>query len=229
MGVSEYATPPDPIRRTSAPLLWARDVCFAYDGADVVHAVSLELPRGAVTALCGANGSGKSTLVELLAGVKRPRAGAIERGGSLALVVQRPDVPDALPLTVGDVVRMGTWGTPRLRGSRARQEAARAIERVELTGMEDRRLVELSGGQRQRALLAQGLVRGADILILDEPAAGLDAASRDRVRAALAEEAARGAAVLCVTHDDDAIAAADRVIRLDGGMIVRESVPAALA
>lgn len=116
-----------------------------------------------------------------------------------------------------------------MRGSRARQEAARAIERVELTGMEDRRLVELSGGQRQRALLAQGLVRGADILILDEPAAGLDAASRDRVRAALAEEAARGAAVLCVTHDDDAIAAADRVIRLDGGMIVRESVPAALA
>lgn len=108
MGVSEYATPPDPIRRTSAPLLWARDVCFAYDGADVVHDVSLELPRGAVTALCGANGSGKSTLVELLAGVKRPRAGAIERGGSLALVVQRPDVPDALPLTVGDVVRMGT-------------------------------------------------------------------------------------------------------------------------
>ncbi|WP_460815295.1 ATP-binding cassette domain-containing protein [Microbacterium petrolearium] len=88
--MSDNATHPDPIRRTSAPLLWARDVCFAYDGADVVHAVSLELPRGAVTALCGANGSGKSTLVELLAGVKRPRAGAIERGGTLALVVQRP-------------------------------------------------------------------------------------------------------------------------------------------
>ncbi|WP_261164197.1 zinc ABC transporter ATP-binding protein AztA [Microbacterium sp. Marseille-Q6965] len=227
--MSVLSTRPGPARPLRDPRLRARDVCFAYDGADVVHAVSVELAPGTVTALCGENGSGKSTLVELLAGVKRPRAGTIVRGGSLALVVQRPDVPDALPLTVDDVVRMGTWGSPRRSRARRRRDVAAAIARVGLAGMEHRRLVELSGGQRQRALLAQGLARGADILILDEPAAGLDAASRDRVRVALADEAERGVAVLCVTHDDDAIDAADRVIRLENGMIVTDGVQAALA
>lgn len=209
-----------PARRSSAPALWADDVCFAYDGADVLHAVSLGLPRGTVTALAGANGSGKSTLIEVLAGVSKPRTGRVERAGDLALVVQRPAVPEALPLTVRDVVAMGTWGRRARRGG-GRDAIARAIERVGLTGLERRRLTELSGGQRQRALLAQGLARGAQILILDEAAAGLDAASRERVRTALSEEAAAGAAVLCVTHDPDDLAAADRVIHLEGGMIDR--------
>lgn len=194
----------------------AREVCFAYDGRDVLHGVSAELPRGTVTAIAGPNGSGKSTLVELLAGVRTPRRGTVARHGTLALVVQRPSVPDALPVTVRDVVAMGTWGRRRSRAERHRA-IAQVIDRLALTGLEDRPLAELSGGQRQRALLAQGIVQGADILLLDEPAAGLDAASRAHTREILAEEATRGAAVACVTHDDESIAAADRVIRLDSG------------
>lgn len=196
----------------------AHDLYFAHDDHDVLHGVSLALPRGALTAVAGPNGSGKSTLIELLAGVRTPRRGRVECRGTLALVVQRPAVPDTLPVTVHDVVAMGTWS----RGRAAAKDpwAVRdAIARVGLSGLEDRLLASLSGGQRQRALLAQGLVQRADVLLLDEPAAGLDSASRDRTRTVLSEEAARGAAVACVTHDELSIREADRVVRLEDGHV----------
>ncbi|GAA4772451.1 zinc ABC transporter ATP-binding protein AztA [Microbacterium gilvum] len=205
--------------RSHRPAVLARSLCYAYDGSDVLHDVSMHLDRGAVAAVAGANGSGKSTLVELLAGVRRPRSGSVARDGDLALVVQRPEAPDGLPLTVADVVTMGTWAGRMAAGAR-RAAVADAISRVELSGLERRPFAELSGGQRQRTLLAQGIVRRPAILLLDEPAAGLDARSRERTREILAEEAARGAAVACVTHDEASIAAADRVIRLESGRLV---------
>ncbi|TYL49888.1 ATP-binding cassette domain-containing protein [Nocardioides sp. BGMRC 2183] len=200
----------------------AHDLCYAHDGRDVLHDVSVTLPRGTVTAVAGANGAGKSTLVEILAGVRRPRRGSLERLGAVALVVQRPTAPDTLPVTVHDVVAMGTWARRR-SSSPAPTAVDDAIERVGLRGLERRPLATLSGGQRQRALLAQGLVQRADVLLLDEPAAGLDAASRERTRFLLAEEAARGAAIACVTHDDADIDAADRVVRLEEGRLLGSS------
>ncbi|SDL36148.1 metal ABC transporter ATP-binding protein [Microbacterium azadirachtae] len=201
----------------------ATSLRFGYDGTTVLDGVSMRLRAGEVTAIVGANGAGKSTLVELLAGVLRPHAGTVWRTDRVALVVQRPDAPDALPLTVTDAVAMGLWSQGPRMGARARDDARRnvveAIERVGLAGRERFLLSELSGGQRQRTLLAQGIVRHPWILLLDEPAAGLDAESRARTRAILAVEAGRGAAVACVTHDEEAITAADRVIRLEHGRI----------
>lgn len=193
----------------------ARSVCFSYAGHDVIHDVSVDLAFGAVTAIAGPNGSGKSTLIELLAGTLAPRTGRITRAAEVALVVQRPDVPGSLPLTLRDTVAMGTWRRGR-GGHRAdpRPAIAEAIARVGLTGLERRPFADLSGGQRQRALIAQAIALRPAILLLDEPASGLDADSRERARRILAEEAARGAAVACVTHDDAAIDAAHRVIRL---------------
>jgi zinc/manganese transport system ATP-binding protein len=200
-------------------VLTAHDLHFAHNGRDVLHGVSVALRSGTVTAVAGPNGAGKSTLVELLAGVRPPRRGVVTCRGSLALVVQRPAVPDTLPVTVHDVVAMGTWSRRR-RIRPAPDAVAGAIDRVGLAGLADRPLASLSGGQRQRALLAQGLVQRADVLLLDEPAAGLDSLSRDRTRAVLAEEAARGAAVACVTHDDTSIAQADVVVRLEDGRVL---------
>ncbi|NHC24310.1 ATP-binding cassette domain-containing protein [Nocardioides sp. IC4_145] len=198
----------------------AQGLCYAHDAEDVLHDVSVAVPRGAVTVVCGPNGAGKSTLVELLAGVLEPRRGNVVRHGRIALVVQRPAVPDTLPVTVRDVVTMGTWSRRRPRAE-ARRAVDEAIARVSLTGFEDRPLSTLSGGQRQRALLAQGVVQEADVLLLDEPAAGLDAASRDTTRTILRAEARdRGAAVVCVSHDEDSIRSADRVIRLAEGRLV---------
>ncbi|WP_211352309.1 zinc ABC transporter ATP-binding protein AztA [Nocardioides albertanoniae] len=212
-----------PLASTDSSPLSARGLCFGYADEDVLHDVSAAFRAGAVTAVTGPNGSGKSTLVELLAGVRTPRRGAVERHGRIALVVQRPSVPDALPVTVHDVVAIGTWARGARRSDRRadRQGAiAEAIDRVGLNGLERRTFSELSGGQRQRALLAQGVVQRTEILLLDEPAAGLDAASRQRTREILAEEAARGATIVCVTHDEESIAAADHVIRLEAGRTV---------
>lgn len=213
-----------PLDQTGSPHLAARSLCFGYDGHDVLHDVSARFAPGSVTAVTGPNGSGKSTFVELLAGVRSPRRGVIDRDGGLALVVQRPSTPDALPVTIHDVVAIGTWGRtwgrPGSRRSERRSAIAEAIDRVGLTGLEHRTFGELSGGQRQRALLAQGIVQNTEILLLDEPAAGLDAASRQRTREILAEEAVRGATVACVSHDEESIAAADHVIRFEDGRIV---------
>jgi zinc/manganese transport system ATP-binding protein len=217
-----------PLDQTGSPHLSARSLCFGYDGHDVLHDVSARFAPGSVTAVTGPNGSGKSTFVELLAGVRSPRRGVIDRNGGLALVVQRPSTPDALPVTIYDVVAIGTWGRiwgrtwgrPGSRRSERRSAVAEAIDRVGLTGLEQRTFGELSGGQRQRALLAQGIVQNTEILLLDEPAAGLDTASRQRTREILAEEAARGTTVVCVSHDEQSIAAADHVIRLEDGRMV---------
>ncbi|GAA5124513.1 zinc ABC transporter ATP-binding protein AztA [Alloalcanivorax gelatiniphagus] len=202
----------------SSTVLAARDLHFAHDGRDVLHGVSIALRSGTVTAVAGPNGAGKSTLIELLAGVRTPRRGIVQHRGSVALVVQRPTAPDTLPVTVRDVVAMGTWSRQHPRTPMP-DAVDRALDRVGLEGLADRPLATLSGGQRQRALLAQGLVQRADVLLLDEPAAGLDSVSRERTRTVLAEEAARGAAVACVTHDDASIEQADRVVRLQDGRV----------
>lgn len=202
--------------------LRARGLHFSFGDTAVLHDVDLDLPWGAVTAVAGPNGAGKSTLVELLAGVRAPQRGTVDCSDDIALVVQRPAAPDSLPLTVRDVVAMGTWSTRRPRRARpgraeGRSRVDAALGQVGLADLGTRPFAKLSGGQRQRVLIAQGLVRQARVFLLDEPAAGLDADSREQTRALLAAAASDGAAVACVTHDEAAIAAADLVVRLDGG------------
>lgn len=202
--------------------LRGRDLSFSFGGIPVLANVNVDLQWGTVTAIAGPNGAGKSTLIEILAGVRQPLAGVVERADEVALVVQRVTTPDALPLTVREVVAMGTWGvSPRGSGKidakERRARVAEALDRVQLADLAAAPFNGLSGGQRQRALLAQGIARKARIFLLDEPAAGLDAESRKRTRIMLAEEACRGAAVACVSHDEESIAAADSVMRLVAG------------
>ena len=198
------------------PAISAHGLCFGYAGREVLHDVSVELSYGTVTAFAGPNGSGKSTLVELLAGVRSPLRGEVRRLGSVSLVVQRPAAPETLPLTVRDTVSMGTWGR-RIARREARGVVAEMIAAVGLDGLESRSLTELSGGQRQRALLAQALASRADIVLMDEPDAGLDSASRQHIHALLVEQAGRGVAVGCASHDERFVATADRVVRLESG------------
>lgn len=102
----------------------------------------------------------------------------------------------------------------------ARAAVQLALERVDMLEYAARPLVGLSGGQRQRVFLGQGIVRQPQVLLLDEPATGLDRASVERTQHILREEADRGAIVLCATHHDEAIAQADRVIRLEAGRVL---------
>lgn len=200
------------------------DVWFDHDGVDALRGISLSIQRGAVTAVAGPNGSGKSTLLAVLAGLLVPRSGRVSlpKQARRALVVQRSEVSDRMPLTVRDVVTMGRWsaaGLIRRLGADDRRIIDDCIDLVGLSGYQNRPLNALSGGQRQRAFLAQGLAQHADVILLDEPTTGLDSATRAVVAEVLLAERARGATVVCVSHDDAALKAADHIIELDGGQV----------
>lgn len=204
--------------------LTAHALRVTFGDATALDGVDLVVTRGALTVIVGPNGAGKSTLLETLAGAREPSFGRVDAHGlSRSFVPQRAAVSEHLPLTVRDVVAIGAWGRTgpfRPLGSADRTAIDDALRRLDVADLARRPFGILSGGQRQRTLLAQGLARGADVLLLDEPTTGLDAASAERNRAAIAHEIERGATVVCVSHDERLIAAADRIVDLDGGRIV---------
>ena len=226
-------TPPTPLPPTStpptpalSPVAELRGIRVDFGETRAVDGVDLDIPRAALTALVGSNGSGKSTLIEVVAGARMPSAGTVRvHARARAFVPQRTAVAERLPLTVDDVVRVGAWGRvgPLGRLDRsARAAVDDALRRTDMTALRRRPFAALSGGQRQRALLAQGLARGADLLLLDEPTTALDAASATLIRRAIAEERARGTAVVCVSHDDRLIDEADAIVHLEAGRRVPE-------
>lgn len=195
----------------------------AFDGRDVLHGVDLDVRSREIAVIVGPNGAGKSTLLEAVAGTVTPRSGTRALEGAVAFVPQRTVISPRLPLTVRDVVRVGAWGRSRAwRRLDASSHAlvAESMDRLGILTLSASPFSALSGGQQQRALLAQGLARGADLLLLDEPTTGLDAESGRRIRSVLREESERGVAVVCVSHDEALIADAHRIIRLEEGTIV---------
>ena len=191
-----------------------------------LRGVDLRVEPGRLTVVAGPNGAGKSTLVEVLAGVRPPTSGRVETGSaSVAFVPQRADVPARLPITVREVATMGAWGEVgpwgRLGGG-ARQRVDDALERMGLTALARRPFATLSGGERQRAMLAQGLTRSADLLLLDEPTTGLDTLSAAHITEAVLQEARRGVAVVCVSHDPLVLGLAHRVVRMEDGRVVAD-------
>lgn len=209
--------PHTPLSRSPGPLARISGIHVDRSGKEVLRNVSLELSSGTVTAITGPNGAGKSTLLEVIAGTLAPRSGERIVEGSIAFVPQYAAVPPQLPVSTRDVVAIGAWGGRGLwrpMDSPARRAVHEALDRLGLGELARHPFSSLSGGQRQRALLAQGLARRADILLVDEPTTGLDAASGIRIRAALREEAQRGAAVACVSHDAAVIGEAHAALEL---------------
>lgn len=198
-----------------------------FSGKPALCGVDLDAARGALTVIAGPNGAGKSTLLEVLAGTLVPTRGSVELGPlSRAFVPQRAAVSETLPLTVRDVVTVGAWGRVgpwRPLGGVGRRAVDEALDRLDLADLQRSPFGVLSGGQRQRALLAQGLARGADVLLLDEPTTALDASSAARILDAVRSEAARGVAVVCVSHDPALIEVADAVVRLDAGLVASDT------
>lgn len=207
-----------------APVAELRVARVAYAGGEALHGVDLVLPAGTITAIVGPNGAGKSTLLDVLAGVRPVTSGRVVRAtSSCAYVPQRTSISRRLPVTVRDIVTLGAWGRVGLwkpLDTRSRETVDDAIRKMGLWHLRGAPFRELSGGQQQRALLAQGLARRADLLLLDEPTAALDADSAARILEVLVSEAARGAAVACATHDPELIDIAGSVVCLEEGRIV---------
>jgi zinc transport system ATP-binding protein len=214
-------------------VLRADDISFAYGDHQVLDHVSLQVERGSFVALAGGNGAGKSTLLRVLLGLLTPTTGTVTLDRSIVgYVPQRPMVSESLPATVAEVVasgrlaRRGWWRRPNDDDATAAHEALRAVDLLESA---PRRFTELSGGQQQRVLIAKAMVNDPDLLILDEPIAGVDAASQDRFRDALVSRIERGRAVLLVSHELSAVASAlDRVLVLAHGRMAFDGPPSEL-
>jgi ABC-type Mn2+/Zn2+ transport system ATPase subunit len=206
----------------------ARDLAVGHGGWPVVEGIDLDLPAGRALALVGTNGSGKSTLLKTLIGLLPAIDGSLEVLGGppgttprrVGYLAQLHATGGPLPLQARDVVLMGRYPRRGLLGRITRADrdvVATSLDRVGMADLASAPLFALSGGQRQRVHLAQVLAREADLLVLDEPTAGLDADSTARYRQVMREELDRGAAVVVATHDLDDALTCDQAIRLGGG------------
>jgi ABC-type Mn2+/Zn2+ transport system ATPase subunit len=200
-----------------------RDAVIARGSQTVLTVDRLDIAPG-VTALVGPNGSGKSTLLHAITGLLRVD-GTIEVLGRspvaarprVAYVLQAQHASEHLLVTAREVVALGrapVRGPFRPLGGRDRAAVDAAMERLEIADLANRHLAEMSGGQRQRVFVAQGLAQEADVLLLDEPVAGLDLTSVQRIRTVVAEERHAGRTIVVATHDLDDAAGADVAVLL---------------
>lgn len=201
-------------------LLEASGITFAYDHDQVLQDVGFAIHPGEFVALVGPNGSGKSTLLKILLGLLDAHHGSVrlfgddprrlERRWRLGYVPQRPALPKDFPATVEEIVasgRLARRGWARRFTATDREEITHALESVALADLRRRRVGELSGGQQQRAFIAKAFASQPELLVLDEPVAGVDADSQHRFADSLTHLVhEHGAAVLLVSHELGAVA-----------------------
>ena len=194
------------------PALETHDISVSYRGKPVLHGVDIEIPVGSLTGIMGPNGAGKSTLLKTIMGIVEPDAGWVKLLGKplkqvlgrIGYVPQRETVDWDFPVTVLDVALMGTYAGLGWFGRPGKAHRFRAMDALEKTGMASlakRQIGELSGGQQQRTFLARALAQDAEIYLMDEPFAGVDAATERPIIELLGSMRDSGKTVLVVHHD----------------------------
>ncbi|MBL7076992.1 MAG: metal ABC transporter ATP-binding protein [Kiritimatiellae bacterium] len=199
----------------------------SYQTKAVLVDVSLDIPRGTVVGILGPNGAGKSTIIKSIMGFVPRDYGTVrvfgqpvaDARGLVAYVPQRGQIDWSFPVTVRDVVTMGRYGHRRwyqsIRGE-DREKVKHALDAVRMTEFADRQIGQLSGGQQQRVFMARALAQESDILLLDEPFAGVDAATERAIAGLLAGAREEGKTVVVVHHDlETAAEFFDRVVLLN--------------
>lgn len=209
------------------------DVSFSYRPQRFIERLSFSLPPGELVGLMGPNGAGKSTILKLAAGLIRAQKGEVLVGGRAIgsyggkerakLVAYLPQILDLqAPFRVGELVRMGQYPYQNAR-------ALPVEEALRIVGLQEKRatrLSELSGGERRRAYIAMTLVQGAEVLLLDEPLAGLDIKYQFDLHRLLKEIARdKGVSVFMSLHDIGMGALLDRLIMVKGGEVIAQGNP----
>jgi energy-coupling factor transport system ATP-binding protein len=210
------APPPDPERAPGEMLVGATGIHASLGGRAVLRNAEIVAHRGEVVVLMGRNGSGKTTLLRVLAGLLEADRGTLDRRVPVAYVPQDPNV-----LLFSETVRDEVTRTLKL----LRRDDPGAVEEMldtfGITDLADRHPRSLSGGERQRVAIAAVAVGGADVLLLDEPTRGIDAASRIALEKAVAAHTAAGGAVVVATHDVELAARlGSRAVVLGDGEVV---------
>lgn len=188
------------------PQIVCRDVSLGYDGRLVCEHLSFELNKGEYLCIVGDNGSGKSTLMKALLGLKTPERGELltDKRGRVGYLPQQGERETDFPATVSEVVASGCVGGLGKRffyGKGERQAVKESMERLGISELAERPFSVLSGGQRQRALLARALCAARDIILLDEPVAGLDPLATAELYALVKRLNDSGVTVIMITHD----------------------------
>ena len=185
-------------------------VTCRYATETVLVNIDLAVAPGEFVGVVGPSGSGKTTLLRTILGAVRPVVGTVTRrpGVSLAYVPQTETVNWNFPVTVGECVLMARGGRTLPWPSRAeRAEVSRILDRLGIGNLESRHIRQLSGGQQQRVFIARALLRRPQLLLMDEPTAGVDVKTRHEILHVLHELNAGGLAIVLTTHDLNGVAA----------------------
>jgi len=197
---------------TAAPPIEIHDITVAYHTKPVLWNVDLDIPAGCLVGIVGPNGAGKSTLLKAILGLVPLSSGWVKLFGEtgarprkrIAYVPQRESVDWDFPARVIDVALMGRYGRlgwfrrPRREDRRIAHEA---LAKLGIADLADRQINRLSGGQQQRTFLSRALAQDADVYLMDEPFAGVDAPTEKAILALLRELRDAGRTVVCVHHD----------------------------
>ena len=206
-------SPSDPdVHHDPSIALHLEDLTVSYGERPALWDIDLDVPAGVMAGIIGPNGAGKSTLIKATLGLVPVSAGHIRLFGEpygqqrrrVGYVPQRSSVDWEFPTTAVDVVTMGLYGQLswwRWPGRGERDQALRALEQVSMESLADRQISELSGGQQQRVFIARALVQNPDILLLDEPMAGVDATTERQIIDLLRRLRDDGRTVIVVHHD----------------------------
>lgn len=200
------------IVQTKDPALEVHDLTVSYDKKPVLWGIDFTIPHGAICGIVGPNGAGKSTLIKSIMDLVDINSGYVklfdqeldEVRRRISYVPQKESVDWDFPASVMDVVLMGRYSNLGLFRSPRKADRDAALKALELVGMEQfkkRQIAQLSGGQQQRVFLARALTQNADMYLLDEPFAGVDAATEKAIVNILKGLSASGKTILVVHHD----------------------------
>ena len=198
--------------RNESPAITVENLTVSFGTRPALLDVSVTIEQGLLVGVVGPNGAGKSTLIKAILGFVKPDFGTVRilgedvdrAKGRVAYVPQRGSVDWDYPITVYEVAMMGRFGhIPWWRdpGPEDRRFANEALEMVRMADFGSRQIGQLSGGQQQRVFMARALAQGADILLLDEPFAGVDAATERAILEVLDRTRATGKTLVVVHHD----------------------------
>lgn len=218
-----------PVQHDGSPPISAEGLTVAYDARPVLRSVSFSVQTGEMIGIIGPNGAGKSTLLKCLLGLISPDYGQVSLFGrtiaqarrDVAYVPQTEAVDWDFPVTVKDVVLMGRAleGFLGWHGKADRAAADDALEQVGMIKFADRHIRQLSGGQQRRVFLARALCQEAELLLLDEPFAGVDASSEKAIFALIDRIREMGKTVVVVNHDLSILQRFDRLLMLNQRVI----------